>query len=330
VSTAQPLSLASAALTRVPDFFIVGPHKSGTTALHAMLRAHPQVFMPEFKEPRFFATDMRPRFQSPREPRYPETLDEYLSLFTAAKPEQRVGEASASYMWSHTAAGRIAALQPNARIITILREPASFLHSLHVTFVRIHIESERDLGRAIAREPERREGRHVPRRSHLPQLLQYSEHVRYLDQLQRYHSHFPPEQVLVLIYDDFRSDNERTIRRILRFLDVDHDLPLETFERHVTKRTVRSQAAEDVAYSMSMGDGTVSRLAKTAVKAVTTRRMRRGALTAARRHIVIKDAPPPDERLMAELRHRFKPEVVALSEYMDRDLVALWGYDDVA
>jgi hypothetical protein len=33
---------------------------------------------------------------------------------------------------------------------------------------------------------------------------------------------------------------------------------------------------------------------------------------------------------MQELRERFKPEVVALSEFLDRDLVALWGYDRVS
>jgi hypothetical protein len=32
---------------------------------------------------------------------------------------------------------------------------------------------------------------------------------------------------------------------------------------------------------------------------------------------------------MTELRRRFKPEVVALSEYLGRDLVTLWGYDRV-
>ena len=30
---------------------------------------------------------------------------------------------------------------------------------------------------------------------------------------------------------------------------------------------------------------------------------------------------------MTELRRRFKGEVIALSEYLDRDLVTLWGYD---
>jgi hypothetical protein len=32
---------------------------------------------------------------------------------------------------------------------------------------------------------------------------------------------------------------------------------------------------------------------------------------------------------MLELRRRFKPEVEALSRYLSRDLVALWGYEDV-
>ena len=38
---------------------------------------------------------------------------------------------------------------------------------------------------------------------------------------------------------------------------------------------------------------------------------------------------PPDERLMAELRRRYRPEVEALSEYLGRDLIGQWGYDDV-
>ena len=55
----------------------------------------------------------------------PRTLAEYLALFEDAAPEQLVGEASTGYLWSHTAAERIAAVQPRARIIAILREPVS-------------------------------------------------------------------------------------------------------------------------------------------------------------------------------------------------------------
>ena len=45
------------------------------------------------------------------------------------------------------------------------------------------------------------------------------------------------------------------------------------------------------------------------------------------RRVVYADAVAPDEEFMLELRRRFKPQVVALSEYLERDLVSLWGYD---
>src|SRR5438876_10601316 len=127
----QSQAAAPTPQTRKPYFFIVGHAKSGTTALYEMLRDHPQIYTPELKEPWFFATDMRVRFQPSIGGRPPQTLEEYLRLFREAKPGQRIGEASSSYLWSRTAASGIAQLSPDARIIAILREPASFLYSLH-------------------------------------------------------------------------------------------------------------------------------------------------------------------------------------------------------
>ena len=314
---------------RVPDFFIIGHHKCGTTALYEMLKRHPQIFMSEIKEPRFFANDMRSRFQPVRGHSLPETLEDYLALFAGARPDQRVGEATPSYLFSHTAAARIAEVQPAARSIAILREPASFLRSLHMQLLRSHVETEKDLRDAIALEDERREGRHVPRRSHLPQLLDYSEHVRYVDQLRRYHAVFGPEQVLVLIYDDFRSDNAATIRTVLRFLEVDEQHRLEPIQVKQTARTMRSQRLDDLLYQISQGSSPISRAARATVKAFTPRGLRHDALRAARTRGVYADVPQPDDRVMAELRQRFKPEVAALSEYLGRDLVALWGYDEL-
>ena len=126
--------------TRIPDFFIVGHAKSGTTALYEMLRPHPEIYMPEVKEPWFLATDMRVRFQPKRGGVPPQTLEDYLALFADARPDQRAGEASSSYLWSRTAAENIAALQPDAKIIALLREPASFLYSLHLQLVQNHVE----------------------------------------------------------------------------------------------------------------------------------------------------------------------------------------------
>ena len=138
---------------RVPDFFIVGQSKSGTTALADMLREHPDIYMPMLKEPVFLASDLHDGLWAMVKTR-PRTLQAYLALFADAAPGQRVGEASTVYLWSRTAAANIAALQPRARVIAILREPASFLWSLHLQMVQSHIETEKDFGRAISLEGE--------------------------------------------------------------------------------------------------------------------------------------------------------------------------------
>src|SRR5262249_54846463 len=159
----------------------------------------------------FFATEMHCR-DIPRPGGTPKTLAEYRAWFSGAAPEQLVGDISPWYLWSHTAAGLIAAAQPDARIIAILREPASFLHSLHRQWIQLYVESEPDFAKAIALEQPRREGREIPANTYWPKALLYSDHVRYVDQLRRYHELFAREQVLVLIYDDYRRDNEATLR----------------------------------------------------------------------------------------------------------------------
>jgi Sulfotransferase domain len=313
---------------RLPDFFIVGHAKSGTTALYQMLRGHPQIYMPASKEPWFFAEELHVR-TPPRPEGTPRTLEQYTSLFTAAGPEQRVGEATALYLWSRTAAARIAQVRPDARIVAILREPASFLQSLHLQFTQTYVEIEPDLGKALALEQDRREGRHVPRYTYWPAALLYSEHVRYVEQLRRYRSAFTPEQMLVLIYDDFRADNEASTRQVMRFLEVDDTYPISVVEANPTVRA-RSQRLNELVHAVSVGRGPLSLAVKAGLKAVLPSELRGKALRATQRHVVFTEPRPPDERVMLELRRRFKPEVVALSDYLDRDLVTLWGYDRIS
>jgi hypothetical protein len=315
---------------RLPDFFIVGHPKSGTTALWDMLKGHPQIYASAVKEPYFLADELRPPAATPRSFGWtPGTLEEYLSLFAGATAQQRAGEASAPYLWSRTAAGRIAELQPAARIIAILREPASFLQSLHLQFVQIYIEPEKDMRTAISLEDARREGRHLPEnRFWGPQGTLYSEYVRYVDQLRRYHAHFPPEQVLVLIYDDYRDDNEATIRRVQRFLEVDDTHPIKVRQSNPTVR-VRSQRMHALVHGLAAGEGPLPRAVQATARTLAPRRLSRQSAVAIRNRVLFGSPRAPDERLMTELRRRFKGEVEAVSEYLDRDLVKLWGYDRI-
>jgi hypothetical protein len=299
------------AFERVPDFFIVGNPKSGTTALYEMLRRHPDIYMPALKEPHFFAAQRPPSDSLPR------TLDEYLALFATARSDQRAGEASPSYLRSPTAAGRIAQLAPAARIVAILREPASFVRSLHMQYLQDHVETERDLRRAIAKEELVHNGRTV---------LRYSERVHYVEQLRRFHNLFGRDRVLVLIYDDFRVDNAATVRRVLRFLEVDDGVAIPPLEANPTIR-MRSVRLARFTLAVRTGRGPLGRALNGPIRALTSGRMRAGAMRLVRGRVLYGAPQLPDEGLMLELRRRFAPEVVALSEYLDRDLVTEWGYD---
>jgi Sulfotransferase family len=327
-ASAEASSAVDAAHRRIPDFFIVGHPKSGTTALYEMLRVHPQIHMP-VKEPWFFAPELRYRSRARAPAHQPDALDAYLALYAGARPEQLVGEATPSYLRSRSAAARIADLRPDARIIAILREPTSFLRSFHLQCVQSHIETEKDLGKALALEKVRRQGKRIPRACARPEALMYSEHVRYVEQLRRYFAVFPPEQVLVLIYEDYRRDNQATVRRVLQFLDVDDTSQLEVADANATIR-VRSQRLDEMLHAVSVGTGPVSRAVKAGVKAITSAQLRGTALRTTQRRVVQGEPRPADERLMLELRRRFSREVVALSEYLDRDLLRLWGYEHVA
>jgi hypothetical protein len=310
----------------VPYFFIVGQAKSGTTALYQMLGQHPAIFLSTPKEPMFLARDMWRRFKPPMGAELPTTLDEYLALFKDARPDQLKGEASTLYASSRTAASAIAVLNPAARAIAIFREPAAFLRSLHLQLVQMHNENERDLRRALALEADRRQGKHVPRRSHRPQLLYYTDHVCYTDQLARYHAVLPRENVLALIYEDFRADNAATLREIYRFLGIDDTVEVTQVSANPTV-LLRSRALDGAVRRFSVGSDPVSQTIKTGIKTAVPERLRRTLLRTVQRRVVHAEPPPPDPATLAELRSTLKPEVERFSDYLGRDLVRLWGYD---
>lgn len=326
----RELRRAREAGARVPDFFVVGHAKCGTTALYQMLKRHPQIYMPALKEMQFLSR--APHERSPRRKRRPQrrpqTLDAYLSMFATAGVHQRAGEGSTEYLRTAASASRIAALCPDARIIAIFREPASFLRSLHLQLLEVNIETERDFPRAIELERDRRRGNRIPRHCAWPQALLYTQHVRYADQLREYHEHFGREQVLALIYDDFRADNEATVREVLRFLEVDDTIAISPVEANPTVR-VRSRRTSELVGALSVGRSPFTRTGNRLLKTVTSERLRRRALRTVERVAVDSDPRPPDAAFMRELRCRFVDEVAAVADYLERDLVSLWEYDEL-
>ena len=63
-------------MTKVPNLFIVGAPKCGTTFLYHYLKKHPDIYFPDFKEPHFFGSDLNRRNGA-----YNLSLNEYKNLF---------------------------------------------------------------------------------------------------------------------------------------------------------------------------------------------------------------------------------------------------------
>ncbi len=314
---------------RVPDFFIAGHQKCGTTALYEMLSRHPQIFMSPVKEPRYFCTDIHSRF-APRtqEAKRLRTLDGYLSLFDAAEPGQLAGEASPQYLRSRAAPARDrggAARREDHRDparaggVPALAAPADGLEQPGDR------EGLRPCDRTRAGAPR---GSRDPAHCQHPDVLLYTDHVRYVEQLSRFREAFGAANVHVIIYDDFRRDNETTVREVLRFLGADDTLPVETIDTKPLK-AVRSLPlhrlanAARVARNNPAAAGRVGR----AVNALTPELLRGEAARGVWRRAVYRPPAAPDEAFMRELRSRVKGEVQTLSDYLGRDLISEWGYD---
>ena len=111
---------------------------------------------------------------------------------------------------------------------------------------------------------------------------------------------------------------------MLRFLEVDDQLELAPVEANPSY-AVRAPRLDRALRSLD-GQAAAARAARRALVTVVPRRLRRGALGLLRRRVLYGPPPEPDERVMAELRERYRPEVAAFGEYLGRDLLGLWGY----
>lgn len=308
-----------------PSLFIVGHSKSGTTALARFLGAHPSVFMSTPKEPNFFARDFT---AGVTEGSFTERSEaSYLALFEEARPDQVAGEASASYLYSRVAAEEIARFNPDAKIIIMLREPVSFLQSYHLQKLKnppADAEDIWDFEQALAAEEDRKHGRRLPPRCQVPQLLYYSERVRYAEQVARYLAHFPRENVLVIVYDDFERDNRRVFREVLSFVGVDPSFEPE-FRTYNRGALVRDKRLQSLVGEVAHGRGAFA-LIHRPVTWLLPAGVRKRLVRSVYERVVFREKPALSPELVARLKARFRPEVVRISELLGRDLIQLWRY----
>ncbi len=289
--------MAAEAGSRIPDFFLVGAPRCGTTSMYTYLKQHPEIYLSVLKEPHFFSTDL----SSPPQAVVDETL--YRGLFAGAGDEKRLGEGSVWYLESRVAPEAIRGFSPTARILVMLRNPVDMMASLHALYTRTGNEEITDFEEALGAQEDRARGERIPAASYFPEGLIYTRASTYAEKLQRYFSVFGRDRVHAIVFDDFASDPARVYRDTLEFLGVD---PGFVPELDIAKATqlIRTKVLRQLVNTPQL----------------IRDKMRGGG----KRHTVPRTGPSPE--LRRRLRAACAPDVGALGELIGRDLSA-WCAD---
>ena len=307
-----------------PNLFIVGQQKSGTTALHSFLNEHPDIYMSKVKEPHFFCRDFHEESDSyyGSQLYYPfRDEDSYLKLFSKATSEKIIGESSTQYLYSKVAAREIHKFNPDAKIIIMLREPASFLYSYHNHLMTETMESEKDFSKALLLEALRKQGKHIGNRIMSPSLLYYSEIGNYYKQVKRLYETFNSSQIKVIIFEDFQGNNDKFYRETLDFLGVNSNFSANYRSVHARKK-VRFEILNYIVHNPTLLKIS-GRIFSPAFNGIIRTKI-------VERFLLKQDFknPIPSE-IHDRLMRTFKQEVLEISQLIEIDLFNKWGYEQL-
>lgn len=226
-----------------PNLFLVGAMKSGTTTLHELLAPHPQIVMSEPKEPCYFVDPDQLRRHWPEmwQRGYWKSEADYLALFPRREGALYYGESSTDYAKAPRLSGvpqRMAAFNPEARILFVMRDPVERTISHYWHMVELRGEKRAPLA-AIQAEPH------------------YTEVSHYAMQLRPFIELFGRERVHVLTFEALTADPAAALAPIWRWLGVD--------ERFEPRRGHAANVTPATVHQKRVGSGPLDRLRHSAL-----------------------------------------------------------------
>jgi hypothetical protein len=214
----------------LPAFLIIGAQRAGTTTFFDALRRHPDIAPPRSVD-RAVAWDKELHFFDEK---FEKGLDWYRSFFPlkALRDVRRAlgrdliaGESTPYYLFHPAVPERVASAIPDMRLVVILRDPVERAYS-HYQLMRRMGRERLSFEDALDAEEERLAGererllvdpsfraRHHRNHSYVSRGL-------YAEQLERWLTYFPREQLLVLDVEEFFAHRAEMYALVLDFLAV--------------------------------------------------------------------------------------------------------------
>jgi Sulfotransferase family len=298
----------------LPNFFIVGAARSGTTSLDRYLGQHPEIYITPKKETHFFATDSFPRpFKGPGDERLNRLLmrdeDQYAQLFARVRGAKAIGESSAFYLCFPDTAERITQAVPDAKIIMILREPVERAYSAYTfLFGRETLGFEEGL----SREEERKQKGFEP-------MWWYKELGLYYRQVKHYLEVFGTQRVKVLLYDELFANPGQALRDVFTFLGVKEDVVIDTSVRYNVAGNPKSRRLYALLDHFIYTPGPLEKC----IKSLVPQHLRQ--VWASKAIGMFTRPVPVDPQIHAQLKAYFAEDVGKLEDLLQRDLLC-WHY----
>jgi hypothetical protein len=204
----------------LPDVFVIGAPKAGSTAVHAALASHPALFMSHPKEPKYFLCGDQPPpvHRGPGDAHSRKEWiwrrDAYEALFEGAPAGALRGESTPFYLWERAAHVRIAATVPHARLIAVVRDPVDRAYSNWSHLWSDGYEPVANFLAATELEAQRAAEGWAP-------FWRYLELGRYGRQLEHLRRYMPADQILVIRYRELVDTPLAALATIAAFLDID-------------------------------------------------------------------------------------------------------------
>jgi hypothetical protein len=223
MATIMPSRILTSPVRMLPDFLIIGTAKGGTSSLYFHLNKHPCVAAPFRKEIYFFDRTYR-RGVAWYRSFFPTLLRKYLTTRRLGNPLV-TGESTPCYMFHPHVPRRVFETIPNVKLIVLLRNPIDRAYSYYNQQLRRGTE-QLSFEEAIDREEERLQGeldRMLADESYFSfkrQNFSYLTRGLYADQLSRWLSYFPRQQLLILNSEELFSNPAQQVQQVLAFLGL--------------------------------------------------------------------------------------------------------------